>query len=336
MSEKKNTGSYKLSHLILGLMASALLVLSSCLKTIDVPFNPKVDPAQTVIYPKTGQVVNPSNQIVMATDFPLATIYYSLDGSSPGKSSGTVYESPFTLLLTASPVTIQARAIKPDGEEGPITTSQLSLIAPVGYWKMNESSGLIASDASGNANNGTLGSGAAITWGAGVSGNAGYFSRVGGLAYQISCGTAPACNTTAALTLSAWVKPNALSNTSLIVAKYSWNVDGYVFFLTTTGQPYFYTFNANAISKTATSGVSTGVWSHVAVTYAFPTIRFYINGNSAGSFTTTGTIASPTTRGLQINTTYNPNFLDGAIDNVRVYNVALTDEQIKDLYLMEQ
>lgn len=318
------------------LLLTLSISLTSCLKTVDFPFAPKAGPAQTAIHPAGGFVINPSNRISIGTDFPLAELRYTLNGEAPTRQSGTVFSEPFSIQVSSSPITVLARGIESDGEEGPIATNVYTLISPVGYWALDEGAGTSAFDQSGNNYTGTLGSAAAITWTSGVRGNACRFSRSAGLAYQITAGLAAQCNLTGPLTLSVWVNPVALTNTSLLIAKYSWNVDGFVFFLTTAGQPYFYTFNGNAVSKVGNKSVLVNEWSHVVVTYDYPNICFYINGNSAGSFTTTGTIAPPVTRNLQINTTYNPNFFDGSMDTVRIYSVALSQEQVKELYAMDQ
>src|SRR5262249_49350067 len=70
-------------------------------------------------------------------------------------------------------------------------------------------------------------------------------------------------------------------------------------------------------------------WSFLTETYDGSTLRLYVNGTQVASTAHTGTIAT-STNPLQIggDSIYGQYFA-GLIDNVRVYNVALTAAQIQ-------
>src|SRR5262245_41937826 len=70
-------------------------------------------------------------------------------------------------------------------------------------------------------------------------------------------------------------------------------------------------------------------WSYLAETYDGSTLRLYVNGTEVASTAHTGTIAN-SANPLQIggDSIYGQ-FFDGLIDEVRVYNVALTAAQIQ-------
>ena len=75
---------------------------------------------------------------------------------------------------------------------------------------------------------------------------------------------------------------------------------------------------------TATSALPPNTWSYLALTYDGATLRLYVNGALVASQAKTGTIAE-STNPLQIggDSLYGQYF-SGLIDEVRVYNVALT------------
>ena len=70
-------------------------------------------------------------------------------------------------------------------------------------------------------------------------------------------------------------------------------------------------------------------WTHLAATYDGATLRFYVNGVQVSSLAQTGSIVT-SSNPLQIggDSIYGQYF-EGTIDEVRVYNVALTAAQIQ-------
>ena len=78
-----------------------------------------------------------------------------------------------------------------------------------------------------------------------------------------------------------------------------------------------------------TAALPANTWTHLAVTYDGSTVRLYVNGTQVGSVAHTGAIAT-STNPLQIggDSIYGQYFV-GLIDEVRVYNTALTAVQIQ-------
>ena len=78
-----------------------------------------------------------------------------------------------------------------------------------------------------------------------------------------------------------------------------------------------------------TAALPANGWSHLTETYDGAALRLYVNGTQVASTAHTGTIAS-STNPLQIggDSIYGQ-FFAGLIDEVRVYNVALTPAQIQ-------
>jgi len=85
--------------------------------------------------------------------------------------------------------------------------------------------------------------------------------------------------------------------------------------------------------------ISTGVWTHVAATRSGSTVQLYINGVPDGSGTE-GSVLSfsscPLFLGADVDSGCTgglSNFLDGRIDDVRIYNRALTGSEIDEVRL---
>jgi len=73
-----------------------------------------------------------------------------------------------------------------------------------------------------------------------------------------------------------------------------------------------------------------GVWHHICLTYDGTTARLYADGMEVASAAKTWSLVPGAARiGQQVNAL--SEFWDGAIDDVRIYNVALTPAQIKDV-----
>src|SRR3989442_13046641 len=87
------------------------------------------------------------------------------------------------------------------------------------------------------------------------------------------------------------------------------------------------TFSSSPLYGTAALAANT--WAHLAATYDRVTMRLYVNGVQVASRVQTGNIAT-STNPLQIggDSLYGQYF-QGAIDEVRIYNVALTAAQIQ-------
>ena len=85
------------------------------------------------------------------------------------------------------------------------------------------------------------------------------------------------------------------------------------------------TFNgAVQLASTGTTANPVNAWTHVALTYDGATLRLYVNGVQVASQPQAGSIETPSTP-LRIggNVPYGQ-FFQGLIDEVRVYNRALT------------
>jgi uncharacterized repeat protein (TIGR01451 family) len=134
-----------------------------------------------------------------------------------------------------------------------------------------------------------------------------------------------------AVTVEAWIKPEALNGQRAIYDDYG---SPGVFLTIYDGRLQWNivtpTHPGQGISIYA-GFVCTGEWTHVAGTYDGATMRAYINGTQVGTLSTSGAILDNsgirTTLGADNST---PNLLEfaGHIDDLRVWDVALTPDQL--------
>src|SRR6266850_1965080 len=196
----------------------------------------------------------------------------------------------------------------------------------VAAWNFNEGTGKTVADASANNNTGTI-SGA--TWSTlGRYGNALSFNGTSNL---VVVNGAPSLNVTTAMTLSAWVFPTAnQSNWRTIMQR---EVDAYFLNASTPSGALRPgaggTFNGTTKNFAGPSALPVNTWTHVAVTYDGAAMRLFVNGTQVATTPQTGSLET-NTKPLRIggNSPYGEYF-QGRIDDVRVYNRALTATEIQ-------
>jgi fibronectin type 3 domain-containing protein len=200
------------------------------------------------------------------------------------------------------------------------TTS--GLVAAYGF---NEGSGTTVTDASGNGNNGTITN---VTWStAGKFGDALSFN---GTSAVVTIPNSASLQLSSGMTLEAWVNPSTV-NANWRDVVYKGN-DNYYLEATSTNssRPDAGTIAGGSYADAfGTAALTKSTWTHLAETYDGSTLRLYVNGTQVASTAHTGAIATSTSP-LQIggDSIYGQ-FFAGLIDEVRVYNVALTAAQIQ-------
>lgn len=138
-----------------------------------------------------------------------------------------------------------------------------------------------------------------------------------------------------AVTVSAWVKYNAFNNYEAIAGNLNNGVsEGYDLYTQTTG-PVFGVATAGGYVNVATALSDTKKWHFIAGVYNGSNITLYVDMSPfAASALQTGNIVSSNTDfyvGLNGYTGGLPYF-SGSIDDVRVYNRALSLSEVKQLY----
>jgi len=213
----------------------------------------------------------------------------------------------------------------------------------VASYNFNEASGPAIDSAVGRvagdvANNGTLNAGVTRVAGRPGAGNAAQFNGTSGL---ITVPDAAALRLQR-MTLSAWVNSSspAAENAWRDVIMKQQNLGDLVYALysnaATDGGPTAYIRRA-PISSTITQQAGTATkmlpsqWTHLATTYDGTTLRVYVNGVQVGSLAAAGNIASSTGAVTIGGNNVWGEFFAGAIDDVRIYNRALSAAEINTL-----
>ena len=164
--------------------------------------------------------------------------------------------------------------------------------------------------------------------------NALYFD---GIDDEVVVSSDPALNPTSTITVEAWVKLNSLTDIPTIIGNEDWSnseagyilrIDNYVDLNT----PQFQIgTNNNWLSASAPAGsIPLDTWTHVAGTFDGSAIRIFINGVEEGSTPYDGSII-PSNIDIRIGShwdSYVDRHWNGVIDEVRLWNVAHSEEEI--------
>jgi len=200
------------------------------------------------------------------------------------------------------------------------------------YLSFEEGTGTKTKDLSGWGNHGTLVNGP--TW---TNGRVGKCLSFDGSDDRVDCGQNALPTGNSPFTQEAWIKPNTMgstgSNPNIIYWGNSTNNQANGLGLTSeSGTPkILHWFFANDNSWTVPSLV--GAWHHVVVTYNGTSLTAYLDGVSLGSQNPSSTPAVALTNaviGFYSSSVY---AFNGLIDEVRVYNRALSASEVKDHYL---
>ena len=195
---------------------------------------------------------------------------------------------------------------------------------------MDEGSSTTAYDKSGNGNNGTLQNGP--TW---VNGKFGKALSFDGSNDYVDCGNDSSLNPSN-ITMEAWAKANSLSNWAGIVTNKKDANHGINLQMGTVQNIAALVGDGSSWVYVKTSWApSTGVWYHIVVTHEGTTNKLYVNGNLEDTKTKGLAYSTPTTKtviGYFYYDTSGSLPFNGTIDEVRIYNRALTADEIADLY----
>ena len=209
---------------------------------------------------------------------------------------------------------------------------------PAALWTFDAGSGTTATDSSGNNRTATLTGGAGWTSSAKIGA---YALNLSGTS-QYAQATGAALNTSNSFTAAAWVKLNSVSGYQTVLSIDGNNVSG--FYLQLSGANGRFVFNRLASDSTsaastvaaATAAPVVGTWYHVAGVYnkSANTIALYVNGvlQQSVTYTPKWRANGNTAIGRGRFNAGNVDFLNGAIDDARLYASALTATQVQALY----
>ena len=207
-------------------------------------------------------------------------------------------------------------------EENPVTADGL-----VGHWPLDDARGTIATDASNNGHDGTLTGGISFTSNAinGAVENALDFSGVNDFV------SLPNIDGTIdnQFTLSAWINPDDVNSGYQGIAGTD-SAKGFMAFVN-KGSLAFALRTDDGRKLISHGTIVANRWQHVAVSYNGRSMTWFINGNEVGSEAHTGQVSDGAI-GYIGWSGYGEEYFEGGIDDVQLFDNALTEQQIDNLF----
>lgn len=248
---------------------------------------------------------------------------YKTNTTNKSNKSYKTYFVLFVLLLSFFPI--------PKTAEAAALSRPPSNLGLVGYWPMDDGGGAVAGDMSGNGNNGTITGG---TWTNGKRGGALSFD---GSSSKVIIPNSSSLNISgSAITVSVWFKTSSLSGKKILLNKgsygYHWNY-GIGF----NDSNLMFRHNNGDIISTAVS-VSLNTWHNFTAVYSGGNDYYYFDGVLVDTKSDGGWAEQTGNKQLTIGAAYTfgtdgySKLFNGQLDDVRIYNRALTATEISKLY----
>jgi hypothetical protein len=197
------------------------------------------------------------------------------------------------------------------------------LVLALGF---NEAAGTATSDASGLGNHGQVREAQFV---AGRFGNALSFDGVND---WVTVADSVSLELATGMTLEAWVNPSVVAGWNTVLLKEAGAGMSYELYSNNDlNRPAaYFTVPSGAIrAVTGTAAVGANAWTHVAVTYDGASMRMYVNGVLVRTTARTGAIvAEDGPLHIGGNEVWGGEWFSGLIDEVRIYNRALSATEI--------
>ena len=272
-----------------------------------------------------------------------STCTVTLNQAAPAGGSSVTLASNNSLLTVPASLTVAAGTTSGTfaaTAAASIPSNQISTASTAGlvaYWPFDEASGIIAHDASGSGNNGTLecksNCATLPSWSPGIRNGSLNFSVAKDL---VTVPDSPDLRVTNPFSFAFWVKVSAGATNISYIDKVNLSsvANGYQI---STGNPGNYIYinlynNGKEVARcnTAAGAITDQSWEHYAITYDGAHIRLYLNGvqNTVCAATASaGTDATPLSIGGP-----NGSSPTGIMDEVRIYNRALSAAEVANVY----
>ena len=294
-------------------------------------------PTVSITAPASGATVS-GTQAVTANatdDVGVAGVQFSLDGTDLVSEDTSAPYSVSWDTTGAGNGTHVLSAVARDGAGNRTTATNVSVTvantAPdtsglVAAYGFEEPSGTNVVDSSSRGNNGTYASATRS-----ASGKHGAALSFNGSSASVTVPDAASLRLTTGMTLEAWVNPAASGNWRTVLLKQQTNDLVYGLYANDdVNRPsaWLYT-TASQPSVTGAAALALNTWTHLAATYDGSTLRMYVNGTQVGTRAISGSLVAGTGP-LKIggNALWGEWF-SGLIDDVRVYNRALSAGELQ-------
>lgn len=277
----------------------------------------------------------PVNFNALSYGTPLGSL--PVDPINNGSSTYYTYTAGGSWQLTATPESNKVRTTQANQTTGAITMGTNLNLSPlfnpnglVGYWKFDEGSGATVADSSGNGNTGTLVN--SPSWTTGKVGGALQFN---GSTNYVNAGNASNLDVAGGdFTAGVWINTQTTAK-KFFLQKADLN-DGWNLGINMNADIFLELRDSSSASGTTASfptAIATNTWYYVAVVKSGTNITVYKNGISLGTQAAYQNLSNAAVN-FQIGRLdwWTPGYFIGSIDDVRLYNRALSAAEIMALY----
>ena len=201
----------------------------------------------------------------------------------------------------------------------------------MGMWLFDDGKGDVAKDSSQNGNDGTLMKGP--KW---VDGKFGKALSFDGVDDYVEVPDSASLKIASAITIGAWVKLNTLDRFHGVMGKTGtiWSDVAYSARIINANQYNFTTSSDGAACNELSGGTPTTDWHHVAYWFEKPSKRIYVDGAKEAETKWDGPIHT-NNQNLSIGAYTWGNglgfLMQGSIDEVGLFNIALSEDDIKTI-----
>jgi len=203
----------------------------------------------------------------------------------------------------------------------------------VGYWNFNEGSGTTLTDQTSNDNNGTItgatwnDDGAPVT--AGTTPTNTYSLSFDGTDDFVGVPSNSVYTVNQSFTIETWINANSNSGTKSIAQ--GWYGYGFQLYMS-NGAPNFILRepNGNGVGFLGTTQIGDGSWHHIAAVLDGTNVSVFVDGSLDLEGTFNNTVTGNGTDDLSFgHSPWASEYYNGLLDEIRIWNVALTESQIQ-------
>ena len=269
--------------------------------------------------PVVGIVTLPESPVAPSTVSEIIGFRYALDTPSP--QSGNTFSAWSDGGAKAHTITVPATDSTLTG-----TFTAPPVGTPVAAYNFDAGSGTTLADVTGKGHTGTL---TGPTWS--TAGKTGAALSFDGVNDSVRINDANDIDLTTGMTLEAWVRPTVLGNSwrTVLLKEQTGHMTYALYASTDNGRPTGQAYVGGERNARATAALPVNTWTHLATTYDGANLRLYVNGTQAATTALSGAMAV-STGPLKVggNALWSEWFA-GLIDDVRVYDRALSATEIQ-------
>lgn len=198
----------------------------------------------------------------------------------------------------------------------------------VGYWNFDEGIGSSVNDSSGFDNDGGF-TPDTLDWVTGKYGSALLFDGTPNEVVTVPYSSS--LHLDDSFTIAAWVMPFSTGDNRVIEHYTQPNTMGVILRQAPSPDLGKWQVASTMTNLWSDAEVQQKIWQHIAVTYDGSDMKFYVNGSLDKTVSTSGSLydgGDPWIIGGTLNDPGAPNSFNGVIDEVKIFNAALTQSEI--------